>query len=348
MDLKDLTVLETETIKVAMEKMDASAKQIIYVVNDENQLVGVLTDGDTRRWILKENADIQSPVHLAMNKKPVFVKSSEKNNAKKIMKKNKVNSVPVVDDGSQITTIVFDTNELVTNKVTGIPVVIMAGGKGTRLYPYTKILPKPLIPIGDTPIMERIMNKFVGYGMNDFLISINYKKNMIKSYFADSDHTYNVSFVEEDTPLGTGGSLHLMKDDLKEQFFVSNCDILIDADYSDIVDFHNKNDLDITMVASLKNDQIPYGVLQLDEEGLLESSEEKPEFSYLVNTGMYLLEHSILDFIPENEAIDLPTAITAAKEAGKRVGVYPVSENSWLDMGQMKEMEHMIEKLGVD
>lgn len=348
MDLKDLTVLETETIKVAMEKMDASAKQIIYVVNAENQLVGVLTDGDTRRWILKENADIQKPVHLAMNKSPIFLNSSEKIQAKQIIDEHKVNSVPIVDNESKITTIVFDTDELVANKVTDIPVVIMAGGKGTRLYPYTKILPKPLIPIGDTPIMERIMNKFVGYGMNDFLISINYKKNMIKSYFADSEHTYNVSFVEEDTPLGTGGSLHLMKDDLKEQFFVSNCDILIDADYSDIVDFHNKNNLDITMVASLKNDQIPYGVLQLDEEGLLESSEEKPEFSYLVNTGMYLLEHSILDFIPENEAIDLPTAIMVAKAAGKRVGVYPVSENSWLDMGQIKEMEHMIEKLGVD
>lgn len=348
MDLKDLTILESETIKLAMEKMDANAKQIIYVVNDNNQLVGVLTDGDTRRWILKENADIQKPVHLAMNKKPIFVNSSEKNQAKKIIDEHKVNSVPVVDKDSKITTIVFETDELVTNKVTDIPVVIMAGGKGTRLYPYTKILPKPLIPIGDTPIMERIMNKFVEYGMNDFLISINYKKNMIKSYFGDSDHTYNVSFVEEDKPLGTGGSLHLMKEDLKEQFFVSNCDILIDADYSDVVDFHNKNNLDITMVASLKNDQIPYGVLQLDEEGLLESSEEKPEFSYLVNTGMYLLENSILDFIPEDEAIDLPTAIMAAKDAGKRVGVYPVSENSWLDMGQIKEMEHMIEKLGVD
>lgn len=115
-----------------------------------------------------------------------------------------------------------------------------------------------------------------------------------------------------------------------------------------MVDFHNQNNLDITMVASLKNDQIPYGVLQLDEEGLLESSEEKPEFSYLVNTGMYLLENSILDFIPEDESIDLPTAIMAAKDAGKRVGVYPVSENSWLDMGQIKEMEQMIEKLGVD
>lgn len=348
MDLKDLTILESETIKVAMEKMDANAKQIIYVVNANSQLVGVLTDGDTRRWILKENADIQKPVHLAMNKKPIFVSSSEKNQAKKIIDDHKVNSVPVVDKDSKITTIVFETDELVTNKVTDIPVVIMAGGKGTRLYPYTKILPKPLIPIGDTPIMERIMNKFVEYGMNDFLISINYKKNMIKSYFGDTDHTYNVSFVEEDKPLGTGGSLHLMKDDLKEQFFVSNCDILIDADYSDVVDFHNKNNLDITMVASLKNDQIPYGVLQLDEEGLLESSEEKPEFSYLVNTGMYLLENSILDFIPEDEAIDLPTAIMAAKDAGKRVGVYPVSENSWLDMGQIKEMEQMIEKLGVD
>lgn len=348
MDLKDLTVLESETIKVAMEKMDANAKQIIYVVNEDGQLAGVLTDGDTRRWILKENADIQKPVYLAMNTKPVFVKISEKNNAKTIIKQHKINSVPIIDKDSKITTIVFETDEVITNKVKDIPVVIMAGGKGTRLYPYTKILPKPLIPIGDTPIMERIMNKFVDYGMNDFLISINYKKNMIKSYFGDTAHTYNVSFIEEEKPLGTGGSLHLMKESLPNQFFVSNCDILIDADYSDIVDFHNKNNLDITMVASLKNDQIPYGVLQLDNEGLLESSEEKPEFSYLVNTGMYLLENSILDYIPENESIDLPTAIMTAKDAGKRVGVYPVSENSWLDMGQIKEMEHMIEKLGAD
>lgn len=348
MDFKDLTVLETESIKVAMEKMDASAKQIIYVVNEDNQLVGVLSDGDTRRWILKENADIQKPVHLAMNKKPIYIKSSEKNNAKKIIEEHKINSVPVVDNDFKITTVVFESDELITNKVKDLPVVIMAGGKGTRLYPYTKILPKPLIPIGDTPIMERIMNKFVEYGMNKFLISVNYKKNMIKSYFADTEHQYDVAFIEEETPLGTGGSLYLMKDKLDDQFFVSNCDILIDADYSDIVDFHNKNDFDITMIASLKNDQIPYGVLQLDEEGLLESSEEKPEFSYLVNTGMYLFNNDILDFIPENTAIDLPTIIMAAKDAGKRVGVYPVSENSWLDMGQIKEMEQMIEKLGVD
>lgn len=348
MNLEDLIVLEKQTLKVAMEKMDKSGRQIIYIVNDNEELTGVLSDGDVRRWILRENGDIQKTVSLAMNKNPFRIKSSEKNTAKEIMEKHNINSIPVVDGANKLTTVIFESEQLVTKIDLDIPVVIMAGGKGTRLYPYTKIIPKPLVPIGDTPIMQRIMNKFVDYGMNRFLISVNYKKNMIKSYFEDLNHDYEIDFIEENTPLGTGGSLSLMKDSLDDQFFVSNCDILVDADYSDIVNFHNENNHEVTIIASVKNDQISYGVLQLDEEGLLKSTEEKPEFSYLINTGMYLIDNEILDFVPDNEMVDLPTIIMKAKEAGKRVGVYPVSENSWLDMGQIKEMEQMIEKLGVD
>lgn len=347
MELMELAIKETASIKEAMEKMDKNTKKIVYIINEHQQLVGVLSDGDIRRFILKEGS-IQEKVSKVMNPSPVKLMNTEINGAKELMETKSINSVAIVNSENKLRTVVFSTNEAVYNEKINLPVVIMAGGKGTRLYPYTKILPKPLIPIGDTPIMERIVNKFKDFGMSNFIISVNYKKNMIRSYFNDIERSYEMTYIEEDIPLGTGGSLHLMKDLLHETFFVSNCDILVEADYADIVDFHRNNKYDVTIVASIKNMQIPYGVLKLDDEGLLDSTEEKPEFSYLINTGMYLIEPKLLSLVPENEFADLPTIIMHAKEKGMRVGVYPVSEKSWLDMGQIKEMEQMIDSLGVN
>ncbi|MCA9766657.1 MAG: nucleotidyltransferase family protein [Carnobacterium sp.] len=345
MELNDFVVIDTLPIKDAMAKMDKNARKIIYVTS-ENKLIGSLSDGDIRRWILKDQS-IYAMVKEAMNSHPVFILKKDTDKAMEQMKKQNIESVPVLNEDHTIRNIMFKTHELIQGKKIQTPVVIMAGGKGTRLYPYTKILPKPLIPIGDTPIMERIIDKFHNFGCSDFIVSVNYKKNMIKGYFNEAERDYKMTYVDEDKPLGTGGSLSLMRDQLKETFFVSNCDILVDADYTDIVDFHKKNEHDITFIASLKITQIPYGVLQLDENGLLESTVEKPEYSHLINTGMYVMEPSILDFVPEDEFADLPDVITAAKNAGLKVGVFPVSENSWLDMGQIKEMEEMIERLGV-
>lgn len=347
MELNDFTILETATVKAAMEKMDTNARKIIYVVDNDNKLLGALSDGDIRRWILKDFS-IKESVGKVMNRTPIFLPNTRIEEATKLMKEKKVNSVPILNQKQQIKTIVFNSNEVIySDKVTN-PVVIMAGGKGTRLYPYTKILPKPLIPIGDTPIMERIINKFNEFGCSNFIASVNYKKNMIRSYFSEEDRDYDITYIEEDKPLGTGGSLYLMKDLLIETFFVSNCDILVEADYSDIVSFHKEHDHDVTIVASIKNTQIPYGVIKLDSKGLLESTEEKPEFSHLINTGMYLIEPKLLNLVPENQFADLPSIIVEAKKQGMRIGVYPVSEKSWLDMGQIKEMEQMIESLGLN
>lgn len=345
--MDNLIVKENYSIKKAMAQMDKNARKIVYVVSDDDALVGSLSDGDVRRWILRDYS-VEEPVNKAMNPEPSFLTKNDYKQAKKLMDSKKINSIPVIDKQRKIKNILFPNNEWIKKEEMDIPVVIMAGGKGTRLYPYTKILPKPLIPIGDTPIMERIIDKYVEYGFNQFLISVNYKKNMIKNYFQDFEHDYKIKFIDEDNPLGTGGSLSLMKEDLTDDFFVSNCDILVEADYKDVVDFHQKNKNDVTIIASLKTTEIPYGVLKLDDEGLLDTMVEKPQYTHLINTGMYLMNASILDFIPENEFVNLPDAILEAKNAGLNVGVFPVSEDAWLDMGQIKEMENMIETLEVN
>ncbi|WP_407370239.1 nucleotidyltransferase family protein [Carnobacterium sp.] len=345
MEIKEFIVSENTTVKAAMEQMDKNAHKIIYVTTN-NEIIGSLSDGDVRRYILK-NQSIQNEVIEAMNPSPIFIFKDAIDKGKKLMEEKKIDSIPVLNDDNSIRNILFKTSESVKGKKINPPVVIMAGGKGTRLYPYTKILPKPLIPIGDTPIMERIIERFYEYGCKNFVISVNYKKNMIKSYFNEEIRDYKLTYIEEDKPLGTGGSLSLMREYLKETFFVSNCDILVDTDYTAVMDYHKQNKNDITFIASIKNTQIPYGVLKLDNEGLLESTVEKPEYSHLINTGMYLIEPVILEFVSNGEFADLPNVIMKAKDAGFKVGVFPVSENAWLDMGQIKEMENMIDSLGV-
>jgi len=259
--------------------------------------------------------------------------------------------LPVVDINERITSIIFwDDYELESNKAKGsldLPVVIMAGGVGSRLYPYTKILPKPLIPIGDLPIVERIINKFQEFGCKDYYLTVNYKKNMIKSYFEDLDKNYEVSYIEEDKPLGTGGSLYFLKDIINKPFFLSNCDILVDADYESIYNYHKKCNNLITMICAIKNVVIPYGVVELSDNGKIDNMVEKPEFSFLTNTGMYLVEPEVLQKISENKFINFPDIIEELRNKGENIGVYPITEKCWMDMGQLDEMENMAKRLMV-
>ena len=225
-----------------------------------------------------------------------------------------------------------------------LPVVIMAGGEGTRLAPFTKILPKPLMPMGDKPIIEVIINRFYDYGCNDFYLSLNYKSNIIKAYFSDFEHKYKINYILENKPLGTAGSLYLLKKKIKKTFFVSNCDILIEADYADILKFHYQRKNKITLVSSMKNFMIPYGVCQIKDGGILRSIREKPEYDFLVNTGMYVLEPSVLSDVPRNQFYTITDLINDYLKKNEKVGVYPVSDKSWLDMGQFEELQEMIKK----
>lgn len=350
MDLLKLCISPELSIREAIKVLDETAKKIILVVKNES-LIGVITDGDIRRWILK-SGDLDFSVEVVMNADPIYVLEKDINQVKQMMQERRIEAIPVVDQERRVHRVIF-WNEVFENKLNyfdklNIPVVIMAGGKGTRLYPYTKILPKPLIPIGDTPIVERIINRFTEYGCNDFYLTVNYKKEMIKAYFEDLKTAYDIDYVDEDKPLGTGGSLHLLKDKLKETFFVSNCDILIDANYSHILKYHKKNKNLITVITSLKNYTIPYGVIRLNENETIKETQEKPEYNFLVNTGMYVLEPEVLKYIPENEFYHITHLIDYCLENGIKVGTYPVTEQAWLDMGEFHEMERMAKRLGVE
>ena len=217
----------------------------------------------------------------------------------------------------------------------------MAGGLGTRLSPYTNILPKPLIPIGEIPIAEHIINSFKQYGCKEYYMIVNYKRNMIKAYFDEVEKDYSLKFVMEEKKLGTGGGVSLLKGDIKSTFILTNCDILIEEDLSKAYKRHKETGNMITMICSLKNFTIPYGVVNVDENGDIDTMQEKPEMTFLTNTGCYIVEPQVIEEMTYNEPIDFPVLIENCKAKGYRIGVYPISESSWLDMGQFDEMEKM-------
>lgn len=348
MEVHRFCVDQEETIINSIKVLDAMAKKIVLVVEDE-KLIGVVTDGDVRRWIL-HSGSLNDSVKKIMNSHPVYITKAEKRKAKEIFAKRQVDALPVVDDGHRVIDILFlkDTLEeqvKYSNSLEEVPLVIMAGGKGTRLYPYTKVLPKPLIPIGEQTILEHIMGRFRNFGCREFYLTVNYKKNMIKAYLQDMEDEIDIHYVEEEKFLGTGGSLYLLKNTLNQTFMMSNCDILIDADYGDIIKYHKQNGYKITMVTSLKNYTIPYGVIEVAQGGSISEIVEKPEYNFQVNTGVYVLEPKVLDDIPENEFFHITDLINQYVAKGEKVGVYPITGNSWLDMGEIKEMEAMISRL---
>ena len=350
--ISDFLISKEKTVVEAMGKIDQNAKGILFVVDEKEGLIGCITDGDIRRWLIK-TGNLSAMVENAMTSTPKYVDVEEKQYAYEQMYDMGITAIPVLDKRRSIVDIVFLSD--IQNKETsrtqrslkGIPVVIMAGGKRTSIYPYTKILPKPLIPIGDTPIVERIINKYLEYGIDKYYMTVNYKKGMIKSYFSDFSHAYTIDYVEETKPLGTGGSIKLIKDKLDVPIFVTNCDALILGDYSDIYDYHIQAGNVITIVSSVKNIIIPYGVLHSQENGELIDLEEKPHLSYLINTGMYVINPETIQEIPENEMFHMTQLVEKVKNKGGRIGVYPISEDSFLDMGEFDGLHHMEEKLNL-
>jgi len=346
--LKKILIKPCHTIKQALKQMDTMGEKTLFVVDDRDLLLGTVTDGDIRRWILKGRKLTES-VSKAMNTRPICLNLDfERKTAKLLMIKKVLQCLPIVDDNKKVVSTIWWTdlfeNKSKKIKFLKLPVVIMAGGEGSRLAPFTKILPKPLIPIGEKPIVEIIIDRFMDYGCSDFYLSVNYKANIVKAYFKDFEHKYNITYIEEERPLGTAGSLRLLKKRIKKTFFVSNCDILIEADYADIHKFHQQKKNKITIVSSMKNFMVPYGVCEVENGGILKSIREKPEFDFLANTGMYVLDKTVLEDIPKNTLYNMTDLISNYLEKGEKIGVYPVSEKSWLDMGQFEALQEMLKK----
>lgn len=343
---------ELLSIVDAMERIDDNAKGILFIVDEQEHLIGCLTDGDIRRWLIK-TGELNASVTDAMVCKPKYLRWEERHQAANLMNRVTIKALPLLDKNHRIIDIILQKNSLRDMEtkrkadLTGMPVIIMAGGKGTRLYPYTKILPKPLIPIGDTPIMERIINSFSEYGVNKFYVTVNYKKSMIKSYFSELNPEYKLVYIEENKPLGTGGSIRLIEEKFDRALFVTNSDVLILADYGDIYDFHIQSGNNITIVSALKNIVVPYGVLHSGENGELREMEEKPKISYFINTGMYVINPEVIEKIPNNTFFHMTDLVDVVKDTGGKVGTYPVSEDSFLDMGEFGEMRRMEEKLNI-
>ncbi len=342
----DIYIEEDKSILDAMCQLDRSGKKILFVHQDK-KLLASLTDGDIRRWILKKG-DLQMSVQYAANYHPRFLYEQEEDLAMRTIKELGIDAIPIVNNEYLIQKIIF-ANESVQKHIKfdiEVPVVIMAGGLGTRLSPYTKILPKPLIPVGDYPIAEHIIHQFCLYGCRQYYMIVNYKRNMIKAYFDELDKKYQLDFIVEEKPLGTGGGISLLKGKMNKTFILTNCDILIDDDLTKAYQQHTKSGNLITMVCSLKNFIIPYGVVNIGEDGMIESMQEKPNMSFFTNTGCYFVEPEVIEGLTYNEPADFPTVIEKYRKAGKKVGYYPIGEDAWLDMGQLDELEKMKARLG--
>lgn len=343
------TVTEKYSIRDAVTKMDEAGIGFCVCVNESDKVIGVITDGDFRHAVHR-GIQLDDNVLKIVNKKFTSLqKGYNKEYAEEIFMKTIIRRIPILDQGKLIDIILkdkfYDVDKASKIRMLDKPVVIMAGGKGTRLDPFTRILPKPLIPLGNDPIIKVVMDEFNKFGITDFYISLNDKEKMVMAYFQDYKPGYRIEYIHEDQPLGTAGALKFLEGKMTDSFFVSNCDIIIHTNYCSFYDFHKKGGYGLTMIGSMRQYTVPYGVCDIDNKGMLRKMKEKPHFDFLVNTGMYLLEPEILKFIPDQMHYDMTDLIQRVQESGMKVGLFPVSEKSWIDIGELSEYKNVIKKL---
>lgn len=342
MDYRNMCIDGTVSVRDAMKKINESERKILFITENE-KVTAALTDGDIRRFLLS-GGKLEDNSACAGNYQLKITYSVEE--AKNLYDVKNCIAIPIVSKEKELIDIYCGEAKQRSQKpVLDIPVVINAGGKGTRLDPFTRVLPKPLIPVGEMPIIEHIMQQYQQYGCDEYHVIVNYKKQLIKAFFSEGEKEYQISWYDEEKPLGTGGGLTLLKGKIHQTFFFSNCDIILQSDYDSMLKFHRDNKNLVTMVCAYKNLTIPYGVVEVGDKGAILEMKEKPEVSFLTNTGMYIVEPEVLDEMEDGVAIGFPDVIEKLRLEGKNVAVYPVSENEWMDMGQLDELEKMRKKL---
>ena len=316
-DIESITITPYESIIEALKKLDKSSEKVLLVVNNGKTLIGAITDGDIRRHLLS-GASISDSISDTYNKQPVFLRKSDytRKCARDIIIRDKIELLPIVDDEKKIIDYVTwdkacSVDEYLSIKFgkIDVPVIIMAGGKGTRLDPFTRVIPKPLMPIGDKTVLESIIDEFRQYGADRFYLTLNFKCEMIKSYFSYIERDYELEFIKEEDFFGTAGSLKLLQPIIEETFIVSNCDIIVKANYESVIKFHREKDACLTIVSSIRHYKLPYGIVNFIEDGAVTELVEKPEYTFIINTGVYVLEKRALNYIPEAVKFDMTDLI---------------------------------------
>jgi len=339
------------TIIQTMKLMDEAYTKL-FLVFEGDKFLDIITNGDLQRAIIA-NTPFDTPIGKIVSREGKLLahKGDDRERIKEWMLSKRAELMPVLDEKNHLVDVIFwddilsETPNTDTRAKIDLPVVIMAGGKGTRLKPITNVIPKPLVPVGDKTILEVIMDQFEGIGCHKFYMSVNYKADMMKYYLSQLDHKYDIEFFMEDKPLGTIGSVSLLKGKITTPFFVSNCDSINEQDYRDVWDYHVSNHNDMTIVTMVKSFKIPYGVIETGEDGLMTALKEKPEQTYQVNTGVYILNSDLIDEIPKGEFFHITHLMEKVQSRGGRVGCFPVSEHSWKDMGEWPEYLKMIKVL---
>lgn len=340
-DFKNRSISSKATLLDAFKLMDELDKKLLVILeNDVFQ--GLISSGDIQRAIIK-GIDLKEPLSVATRPTIRYAKTSDSGSEiKKMMLDYRMEMCPVINEKGELVKLffweeIFGEHEQIPSNAFNIPVVIMAGGFGTRMKPLTNVIPKPLIPFNEKTMIEEIIHRFEKHGCEDFILSVNYKAELIKYYLKEANLAVNLSYILEDKPLGTAGSLSLLKDKMDKTFFVTNCDILINQDYEEILSYHKKHNHLITVVSSVRSYDIPYGTIETGENGQLLKMVEKPEVSFMINTGMYIIEPEVLSYIPQNSFMHITTLIEKVNTDSSRVGVFPVSEKSWTDIGNWDE-----------
>lgn len=333
----DVLVPETTSIFQAIESLDISAMKILLVVDEQRRLLGTITDGDVRRGILK-GISLEEPVRTIMNPHPAT--SSPHDSREVILAKmhsKKILQIPILDDEGRVVGVEF-LSELINSFYHDNWVVLMVGGLGTRLRPLTADCPKPMLRVGDKPLLETILDGFIAHGFRKFYLVVNYKAEMIMEYFGDgSAFGVEIRYIHEQVKMGTAGALSLIPEKVTAPLLVMNGDLLTKLNFNHLLDFHVENQAMATMCVMGYDYQVPFGVVNIDRQHLL-GVIEKPRHRSFINAGIYVLSPEALEFIPPNTPFDMPTLFQRLIEFKQETLVFPIREY-WLDIGRMSDFE---------
>lgn len=342
--VQNIKLTTNATIKEALHIIDEGALQIALVVDENDKLLGTLTDGDIRRGLLK-GLTLDSSIEEIVFRTPTVAKVSDtKEDILKIALSKKLHQIPIVDDFGKILGI-KEIDELVKPKNKTNKVILMVGGLGTRLRPLTETTPKPMLKVGNKPILETIVEKFAEYGYTDIIMCVNYKSDMIQNYFKDGkEFGVNIEYILEEQRMGTAGALSLLTDKPNEPFFVMNGDLLTNVNFEHLHNYHIATNSVATMCVRAYDFQVPYGVVNIKNSKIV-SIEEKPIHKFFVSAGIYMLSSEVLNYIPQNEFYDMPTLFEKLISLNKNTVSFPIREY-WLDIGRIEEYKKANDEYG--